>query len=168
MKGMPSERCVCEVWLRDELKKWSSHLSGFIAQLVTALHQHHRGHGFESHLRQLLRLFSKCEDHFFNSSLNHTSQTFLSLICVLINHFDLWSNTWSDSWSNPVWSRFYSTWHIPGVFFLFCSPVCMLNLFLFFILQLSALHSRIKEITDAAALCGVNIICFQECWSKLL
>lgn len=31
--------------------------------------------------------------------------------------------------------------------------------------QLSALHSRIKEITDTAALCGVNIICFQECWT---
>ncbi|XP_068680494.1 beta-ureidopropionase-like [Montipora foliosa] len=31
--------------------------------------------------------------------------------------------------------------------------------------QLSALHDRIKEITDTAALCGVNIICFQECWT---
>ncbi|XP_074635265.1 beta-ureidopropionase-like [Acropora palmata] len=31
--------------------------------------------------------------------------------------------------------------------------------------QLSALHSRIKEITNTAALCGVNIICFQECWT---
>ncbi|XP_068680495.1 beta-ureidopropionase-like [Montipora foliosa] len=31
--------------------------------------------------------------------------------------------------------------------------------------QLSALHGRIKEITDTAALCGVNIICFQECWT---
>ena len=59
-------------------------------------------------------------------------------------------------------------WHYLVFFFLFWSPVCLLNLFLFFILQLSALHSRIKEITDTAALCGVNIICFQECWSKLL
>lgn len=31
--------------------------------------------------------------------------------------------------------------------------------------QLSALHGRIKEITEAAAMCGVNIICFQECWT---
>lgn len=31
--------------------------------------------------------------------------------------------------------------------------------------QLAALHARIKEITDAAALCGVNVICFQECWT---
>ena len=31
-------------------------------------------------MRQSLRLSSKCEDHFFNSSLNLTSQTFLSLL----------------------------------------------------------------------------------------
>ena len=34
---------------------------------------------FQVHMRQSLRLFSKCEDHFFNSSHNHISQTFLSL-----------------------------------------------------------------------------------------
>ena len=32
-----------------------------------------------AHMRQLLRLSSKCEDLFFNSSLNHTSKKFLSL-----------------------------------------------------------------------------------------
>ena len=31
-------------------------------------------------MKQFLKLSSKCEDHFFNSSLNRTSQTFLSII----------------------------------------------------------------------------------------
>lgn len=35
-----------------------------------------------AHMRQSLRLCSKCEDHYFNSSLNHTSQTFLSVVLV--------------------------------------------------------------------------------------
>ena len=71
-----------------------SHLSGFIAQLVRALHRHHWGHGFkfhwrllnfsDAHVKQSLRLSSKCEDHFFNSSLNHTSQIFLSLLTEII------------------------------------------------------------------------------------
>ncbi|KXJ29101.1 beta-ureidopropionase [Exaiptasia diaphana] len=30
--------------------------------------------------------------------------------------------------------------------------------------QRDALHARIKDIVSAAALCGVNVICFQECW----
>ena len=58
-----------------------SHLSDFIAQLVRALHWHRRGHGFKScwrHLkffwctwimRKFLRLFSKCEDHFFDNNI---------------------------------------------------------------------------------------------------
>ena len=69
-------------------------LSGIIAQLVKALHQYRRGHGFESivntwnfsgaHMRQLLKLSSTCEDHFFNSSFNHCSQTFLSFKTIHI------------------------------------------------------------------------------------
>ncbi|XP_066116120.1 beta-ureidopropionase isoform X2 [Saccopteryx bilineata] len=31
--------------------------------------------------------------------------------------------------------------------------------------QVSALHSRIETITEVAAMCGVNIICFQEAWT---
>ncbi|XP_029961011.1 beta-ureidopropionase-like [Salarias fasciatus] len=31
--------------------------------------------------------------------------------------------------------------------------------------QVSALHSRIAEIVEAAAMCDVNIICFQEFWT---
>ena len=91
VKGMRSERNVCEAWLRDGilLKLTCSLLSGFIAQSVRGLHRHRRAHGFEScwrhlklsraHMRQSLRLSSKCEDHFLNSSLNRISQTFFSL-----------------------------------------------------------------------------------------
>ena len=74
-----------------------SHLSGFIAQLVRALHWHRRAHVFESNWRQL-KFFrgiyeaiiesdclTKCEDHFFNSSLHNTSQNiFHSLIIIII------------------------------------------------------------------------------------
>ena len=43
-----------------------------------------------AHMRHLLRLSSKCEDHFFNSSLNRTSQTFLhSLVTTLIEEAPL-------------------------------------------------------------------------------
>lgn len=31
--------------------------------------------------------------------------------------------------------------------------------------QRAALHARISQMTEAAALCGVNIICFQEAWT---
>eukprot|EP00058_Branchiostoma_floridae_P009320 XP_002594808.1 hypothetical protein BRAFLDRAFT_269635 [Branchiostoma floridae] len=31
--------------------------------------------------------------------------------------------------------------------------------------QVAALHSRIAEIVEVAAMCGVNIICFQETWT---
>ena len=33
-------------------------------------------------------------------------------------------------------------------------------------MQRTALHKRIGEIAEAAALCGVNILCMQEAWSK--
>ncbi|POI35273.1 hypothetical protein CIB84_000975 [Bambusicola thoracicus] len=33
--------------------------------------------------------------------------------------------------------------------------------------QVAALHRRIEEIVEVAAMCGVNIICFQEAWRKL-
>ena len=32
--------------------------------------------------------------------------------------------------------------------------------------QVSALHRRIEAIVEVAAMCGVNIVCFQEAWSK--
>ena len=73
-----------------------SHLSGFIAQLVRALHWHRRGHVFESRWRQL-KFFrciyeaiiesdclTKCEDHFFNSSLHNTSQNIFHLLIIII------------------------------------------------------------------------------------
>lgn len=31
--------------------------------------------------------------------------------------------------------------------------------------QREALHQRIEQIVNAASLCGINIICLQECWS---
>ncbi|XP_031552475.1 beta-ureidopropionase-like [Actinia tenebrosa] len=31
--------------------------------------------------------------------------------------------------------------------------------------QREALHGRIKDIVDSGALCGVNVMCFQECWT---
>ena len=31
--------------------------------------------------------------------------------------------------------------------------------------QRAAIHARIQDITHAAHLCGVNVICYQECWS---
>lgn len=33
--------------------------------------------------------------------------------------------------------------------------------------QINAMHSRISEIIEVAAMCGVNIICLQETWSEL-
>lgn len=33
--------------------------------------------------------------------------------------------------------------------------------------QINAMHSRIGEIIGVAAMCGVNIVCFQETWSEL-
>lgn len=33
--------------------------------------------------------------------------------------------------------------------------------------QREAIHSRIREIVEIAAICKVNIICFQEAWSKI-
>lgn len=32
--------------------------------------------------------------------------------------------------------------------------------------QINAIHSRVGEIVEVAAMCGVNIICFQETWSE--
>lgn len=32
--------------------------------------------------------------------------------------------------------------------------------------QRSALHNKISRITEAAALCGVNVLCYQEAWSE--
>ncbi|XP_061458818.1 beta-ureidopropionase isoform X2 [Rhineura floridana] len=33
--------------------------------------------------------------------------------------------------------------------------------------QVTALHKRIEEIVEVAAMCGVNVICFQEVWKRL-
>lgn len=33
--------------------------------------------------------------------------------------------------------------------------------------QREAIHNRMREIIEIAALCNVNVICFQEAWSKL-
>ena len=62
-----------------------SHMCGFKAQLVRTVHWHLRDHGFEplnffsAQMRQSLTLSSKCKDLFFNSSPNHSSETFLAL-----------------------------------------------------------------------------------------
>lgn len=32
--------------------------------------------------------------------------------------------------------------------------------------QRTALHNKISRITEAAALCGVNVLCYQEAWSE--
>ena len=34
--------------------------------------------------------------------------------------------------------------------------------------QVTALHRRMEAVVEVAAVCGVNIICFQEAWSKSL
>lgn len=34
--------------------------------------------------------------------------------------------------------------------------------------QVAAAHRRMEAIVEVAAMCGVNIICFQEAWSKSL
>ena len=34
--------------------------------------------------------------------------------------------------------------------------------------QVTALHRRMEAVVEVAAMCGVNIICFQEAWSKSL
>lgn len=38
-------------------------------------------------------------------------------------------------------------------------PLCSFN-------QVAALHGRIAEMVEVAAMCGVNIVCFQETWSE--
>lgn len=32
--------------------------------------------------------------------------------------------------------------------------------------QINAMQGRIGEIVEVAAMCGVNIVCFQETWSE--
>lgn len=32
--------------------------------------------------------------------------------------------------------------------------------------QINAMHSRVGEMVKVAAMCGVNIVCFQETWSE--
>lgn len=32
--------------------------------------------------------------------------------------------------------------------------------------QINAMHSRVGEILEVAAMCGVNVVCFQEAWSE--
>lgn len=32
--------------------------------------------------------------------------------------------------------------------------------------QITALHKRVGEMVEVAAMCGVNIVCFQEAWSE--
>lgn len=34
--------------------------------------------------------------------------------------------------------------------------------------QVTALHNRVGEILEVAAMCGVNIVCFQETWSEFV
>ncbi|KAG9354652.1 hypothetical protein JZ751_001365 [Albula glossodonta] len=34
--------------------------------------------------------------------------------------------------------------------------------------QITALHRRVGEMVEVAAMCGVNIVCFQEAWSEYL
>ena len=34
--------------------------------------------------------------------------------------------------------------------------------------QRNALHARISEMVEAASMCGVNVVCFQEAWSTSL
>ncbi len=34
--------------------------------------------------------------------------------------------------------------------------------------QLKAAHKKLGDLIDAAGACGVNILCFQELWSKLV
>lgn len=34
--------------------------------------------------------------------------------------------------------------------------------------QIIALHNRVGEILEVAAMCGVNIVCFQETWSECI
>ena len=34
--------------------------------------------------------------------------------------------------------------------------------------QRDAIHKRIESILEVAALCGVNVVCLQEAWSKFL
>ena len=88
----------CDVWLRDELEKWSSELWDNLSDCLICAPEKISGvflftgtcepnkvactaivevmgtspvenNNFEVHiLRQLLRLFTKCEDHFFHSS----------------------------------------------------------------------------------------------------
>ena len=88
MPRMCSLNCISQTILsftipltNEANKLTSANASGFIAQLVKALPQHRRGHGFESrwrnlkffrctYVRQVLKWSRKCESHFFHSSLS--------------------------------------------------------------------------------------------------
>lgn len=52
-----------------------------------------------SYMRQSLRIYRKCEHHFFNQSLNHTTETFLS--CVKRSARRRWWGDWAE-WVSPV------------------------------------------------------------------
>lgn len=64
----------------------------------------------------------------------------------------------------PSWSR-YGSKHATT-----CSCVKWLILLLLLVIinppQINAMHSRVGEIIEVAAMCGVNIVCFQETWSE--
>ena len=101
------ERNACEVRLRDELKKWSSHLLDnlrdclilctlkkfyftnisfthhFIDGNTRALHRHCGGHGFESHLGHLKFFSCICET--ITEIVQQMWGSFLQLITVFID-----------------------------------------------------------------------------------
>lgn len=45
------------------------------------------------------------------------------------------------------------------------SSYCWLSI-LILLSQITALHKRVGEMVEVAAMCGVNIVCFQEAWSE--
>lgn len=45
------------------------------------------------------------------------------------------------------------------------SSHCWLSI-LILLSQITALHKRVGEMVEVAAMCGVNIVCFQEAWSE--
>ena len=141
------------MWLRDELKKWSSHLLNNLSNCLK----------WDSNPWPLWCRCSavtnwamkplRCEDHFFNSSLNHTSQTYLSLSIPFIGTHESYKLTWSNL------SDFIAQWEKRGQ---------MWREILFWIRLFSSTNSLIIQFCTQIAVItyqAIEISCAQ--WTNL-
>ena len=78
---MSSTNWPLHIWV-GSLLRWLEHCT-CIAEVMGSNPVEDTWYFWGAHIRKSLRLSRKCEDHFLNSSLNHNSQTFLSILIEL-------------------------------------------------------------------------------------